>query len=633
MRPSETSHSNLTVGVLGQTLVMHDGVRCELPASRKTRGLLAYLALAQKRCLRDELCDLLWQGAADPRGELRWSLSKLKLVVGPWLDISSDGVAFVTDGLTVDAIAMRALAESPLDKPGIHEALALWRGLPLADVEVAGQPAFQAWIASERDALSGLRSTLLRAAVDLDWARPEEALSAARRLVAAEPWSEWGHARVVQLLERCGRVDEATAYAASTRRSLSRELGIKDIQLATAPPPRIEVIAGSHRTPQQSGPRPGVMLEPLKLAPRGDETAAIGLRVAASLSTSLWRQGSFVVVDGERASRLLSDRADIDFAIRGAIVRERHAAQVSLRCIDVRRGSVMWADQIELERSPVSHLQEWVEKTAEAMGAAMRAASDEADDDRRLHNRIAKAGRLTASLEPAANQMALTLLKDILDENPDEPCALALAAWCHAQRVVYNWSSNIDGDRAESRYYAASATRGGIHDPKCLTTIATARMLVGDPNGAEVLLSRSLQLDRQIPETRIRSGWLANFAEDPGAAVRHFRAAIKLAPLDQPPFNALAGLGAAHFIEGNHGEAIRRMEQALALNPKALWIHRNLVPAYAAAGERRKAEDGARTLVDHYPRLTVGDITGAILFSSPVLARIAAGLREAGVPG
>ncbi|GAB2895906.1 hypothetical protein GCM10027093_34440 [Paraburkholderia jirisanensis] len=621
-------------------MVMQRGERCALPASRKTRGLLAYLALAQRPCRRDELCDLLWDGASDPRGELRWSLAKIKLAIGAWLDVSQDGVALVSKSLCVDGVSFRALAREPLSQQNIAKALALWRGTPLADVEVGGQQSFQAWLAAERETLAGLRTNLLKAAVDLAWTHPEDALCAARRLVAAEPWNEWGHARVVQLLERCGRVCEATDYAAATRRRLACELGVADALLLMPPPPpplaeRVECGQPALTLAlARSEHRPTVKLEPLKLVPRGDDAAALGLRVAANLNTALWRSGACIVLDGETTGLpAMNGMAEAGFALRGAVARGTDSAQVSLRCIDVRCGAVVWSGQVELEEACASAVQEWVEQAVEAITVAVRSAGTEADRADSLDVRIATAKRFAAALEPAANRRALTLLNDILAEDADAPCALALAAWCHAQRVVYNWSDDLGRDKAEARYFAASATRAGMNNPACLTAIATARTLVGDRNEAEVLLERSLQLDGRLPEARVRSGWLANYAEQPREAARHFRAAIRLAPIDPSLFNALAGLGVAHFIEGNHVQAIRRMEQALALNPKAVWIYRNLVPAYAAAGERQKAESGVCALLENYPRLSVGDVTDAMVFSAPVMAKIASGLRGAGLSG
>ena len=45
-----------------------------LPSSRKTRALLAYLAVTDRAVRRDHLCSMLWDVPDDPRGALRWSL-------------------------------------------------------------------------------------------------------------------------------------------------------------------------------------------------------------------------------------------------------------------------------------------------------------------------------------------------------------------------------------------------------------------------------------------------------------------------------------------------------------------------------------------------------------------------------
>ncbi|WP_048861216.1 tetratricopeptide repeat protein [Acidisphaera rubrifaciens] len=174
--------------------------------------------------------------------------------------------------------------------------------------------------------------------------------------------------------------------------------------------------------------------------------------------------------------------------------------------------------------------------------------------------------------------------------------------------------------------------RTGGDDPDTFTAIAAARALVADRNGAEALLDWALRLHPRSAAAHLRSGWLANYLDRPTRAARHFRTAMRLAPLDASAFNSLTGLGVTHFIGGDHAQAIRRMEQGLALNPKATWIYRNLMPAYAAAGDRRKAEAGVSALMADYPRLTVAAACDAMVFSPAVTCRIAAGLRAAGLP-
>src|SRR6185369_17932295 len=68
--------------LLGPISVIADGEPLPLPASRKTRALLGYLAAEGKPVRRERLTHLFWEVPDDPRGALRWSLSKLRGLLG-----------------------------------------------------------------------------------------------------------------------------------------------------------------------------------------------------------------------------------------------------------------------------------------------------------------------------------------------------------------------------------------------------------------------------------------------------------------------------------------------------------------------------------------------------------------------
>ena len=71
----------LEIRVLGGLEVIRDGALATLPPSRKTRALLAYLALTRSPHRREQLCEMFWDVPDDPRGALRWSLSKIRPLV------------------------------------------------------------------------------------------------------------------------------------------------------------------------------------------------------------------------------------------------------------------------------------------------------------------------------------------------------------------------------------------------------------------------------------------------------------------------------------------------------------------------------------------------------------------------
>src|SRR5215475_3894696 len=105
----------LRIRVLGPVAVTRRGVPVPLPRSRKVRALLAYLALVPGPISRSRLCDLLWDVPNDPRGELRWCLSKLRglLDEGPRRRVvaaAPDTVALDLSDALVDAVEVaRAL--------------------------------------------------------------------------------------------------------------------------------------------------------------------------------------------------------------------------------------------------------------------------------------------------------------------------------------------------------------------------------------------------------------------------------------------------------------------------------------------------------------------------------------------
>lgn len=127
----------LSVSLFGEFHISRDGERLDLPASKKTRALLAYLVLNPRPHRRQRLCDMFWELTDDPRAALRWSLTKLRPLVN-----------------TPDRDRLHA------DRERVHfqnEALDLQIGdpadEPLAGLDLPDCAEYQAWLVSERESL------------------------------------------------------------------------------------------------------------------------------------------------------------------------------------------------------------------------------------------------------------------------------------------------------------------------------------------------------------------------------------------------------------------------------------------------------------------------------------------------
>jgi DNA-binding winged helix-turn-helix (wHTH) protein/tetratricopeptide (TPR) repeat protein len=384
--------------------------------------------------------------------------------------------------------------------------------------------------------------------------------------------------------------------------------------------------------------RPLLAVFPLQALPDEECLNAMAARVTAEIAHGLWRGGICDVAELDRPASDEGGGAELTYAVRGSLLRLDDGLTLSLRCETGHRGAALWFGRFGPDRSGIGPLAGWPRSAIGAIQSAIqiaemrRARQRNSDGDPEVHGLLLEAHALSGALEPGANRQALALLGKVLDAAPDEPRALALAAWCHAQRSVYNWSADAARDRRDGARFATSAIPLGADDPTCLTMIGTARSLIRDHTGAGPLLTRALQLNPYSSWIHSRLGWLATYLDQPDRAIHHFRTAMRLAPLDPAMFNSMMGLGSAHFVKGRFTPAIRWMERGLALNPRAIWAYRNLVPAYVAVGKQMEAERGVEAILSEHPSLSIAAACGAMVFSRPTTARLAEGLLRGGLP-
>jgi DNA-binding SARP family transcriptional activator/pimeloyl-ACP methyl ester carboxylesterase len=188
----------LQIKVLGELAVVRDAQEIVLPASKKTRALLAYLALANRRQRRDYLCQLLWNVPDDPRASLRWSLTKLRRVLNedgdePCLRTDGSSVFLDTNKLDVDLLRVAHITAKnvhSLTTSDLEILAALFRGRFLEGLELPRCPVFEAWRTFQVDALDRTRSLILQMLVERLRGEPERALPFAQALQSMDPTDE-----------------------------------------------------------------------------------------------------------------------------------------------------------------------------------------------------------------------------------------------------------------------------------------------------------------------------------------------------------------------------------------------------------------------------------------------------------
>jgi DNA-binding SARP family transcriptional activator len=218
--------------ILGPLEVWDRGRGVELRRP-KLRALLAVLLLrARETVSSDALIDALW-GEMPPRtarAALQNYVAQLRHALGPGvLDTRGGGYLLDVTPEQIDLGHFEQLVAESRDADGeerlakLQEALALWRGPPLADL------AFEPFAAPEISRLEELRTATLEDLIDAQLALGAGAglLDRLEPLLAEHPFRERLRGQQMLALYRDGRQAEALAAYQEARRTLVDELGIE----------------------------------------------------------------------------------------------------------------------------------------------------------------------------------------------------------------------------------------------------------------------------------------------------------------------------------------------------------------------------------------------------------------------
>src|SRR5712691_5709812 len=148
---------SLRICVLGQLALLRHRARVQLPPSKKTRALLAYLAVTARRHSRDRLCAMFWSVPDDPRAALRWSLTRLRPLVDepgcPRIIADRENVGLDLSRVAVDILSLRSVARRGIDSlstDALHHAIEMPEGDFLEGLDLPDCQEFQSWCIGER---------------------------------------------------------------------------------------------------------------------------------------------------------------------------------------------------------------------------------------------------------------------------------------------------------------------------------------------------------------------------------------------------------------------------------------------------------------------------------------------------
>ena len=218
----------LQIRLLGTLTVLREGRAIPMPPSRKLRALLAVLVASRGPVQRSRLCELLWERPSDPRGELRWCLSKLRGLVDDAqrkrIYTSGDAIGLDASDCDVDMAELeRAFAQdvSKLSANARRRLAMRHAGDFLEGLALRRCPQFESWLAAQRRRYRRMHAELLHALSR--FAPDDEALGYLERWLSIEPLDLQAHALLLGTLVRRRHVREAKEHVDIATRMFQAE--------------------------------------------------------------------------------------------------------------------------------------------------------------------------------------------------------------------------------------------------------------------------------------------------------------------------------------------------------------------------------------------------------------------------
>jgi len=642
------------VRMLGPLTISRNGVPLALPASRKVRALLAYLALAPLPVARSQLCELLWDVPDDPRGELRWGLSKLRRIVDeperPRVHAREDTVRLDLADCSVDAFEVaRAAAEGigTLAPERARTLATLFGGDFLEGLEIDRNPAFGGWLTAQRRRFRGCHAALLEHLVRS--VPDDEAFGYLGKWVELAPFDRRVHELLLAALARSGRIREGEEHLAATARQFEAEgldfAPIRDAwqsarakqagpSSAGARAPSLIVAASGGRESSfaAASRRASIAVMPFvdrSTPPGGPGGPADALahdvitRLAKLRSLFVIAQGSVFAlherrIGAEEAGRMLN----VEYVVGGSLRSHGGRLAVTVELAETRTARIVWAESFNHKLDDAFLV---LEEIGNRIVAAVASEIEMLERNRAVlrppnsldaweahHRGLWHMYRFTRPDNERARhffQMAIRL-------DPTFSRAYAGLSFTHFQDAFQGWAKRApEIDKAFE--VAGQGLMADDRDPAAHWAMGRALWLRGRHDQSVTELERAVDLSPNFALAHYNLSFVHATAGDARAAVASSDHSRELSPFDPMLFGMLGARAMALVRLGRFEEAADFGVKAAA-RPNA-FPHIRAIAAYslALAGALDEARNYAAAVHEAVPEYGVADFLRAFRFDPP----------------
>jgi DNA-binding SARP family transcriptional activator len=650
---------SLSLRLLGPLALSRGSDALALPSSRKVRALLGYLVLASRPVTRSQICELLWDVPNDPRGELRWCLSKIRGLIDEkgHKRVVADGSTIRLDltDCRVDTLEVTRAPEHGIRKLGVErqkELASLFAGELLEGLEIARSPLFDAWITAERRRFRSIQAVLLE---NLARALPHDAAAPyIDEWLKLSPFDRNAHELLLASLARQGRIAEGEAHLTSACKlfeadgldsSPLRELWRSTREKTAAPTSpgmSLELVSANlteirHLAPDTKAAARRASIAVMPFVDRSsdaDKRGGAADALAYDVITRLAKLRSmFVIAQGttfalrdraigpEEAGRMLN----VDYVVSGSVRRNGRKFTVSADLVETRTARIVWAEVFDekiddaldvLDEignrivASVAHEIEMVERNR-----AILKPPNSLDAWEAHHRGLWHMYRFNKN----DNERARHFFSQAVELDPTFARAYAGLSFAHFQNAFLGWKKpKPEIDRAFDA--AGKSLMVDDRDPAAHWAMGRALWLRGGQDQAITELERAVDLSPNYATAHYSLAFVHSQSGDPHAAISFSDHSRQLSPFDPLLF---AMLGARAISLTRLGQYEEAAEWALksAARPNA---HQHIMAIAALtlglAGRIQEADAYKARIHERVPNYALADFLAAFRFSPDATA-------------
>lgn len=628
----------LQVRLLGRMAVVRDGDEVALPSSRKVRALLAHLACSPTEVSRTRLCELLWDGPDDPRGELRWCLSKLRSVLDDAIHsrvvTKGDTVGLDLTDCVVDVTELTRAMHTGVEKlptDSLRELVPLFAGEFADGLETDRNPQFASWLGAQRRLFRTWHASVLeQLAARVSEDNPADSLEHFARWLQIMPFEERAHRLLLGTLVRCGRIQEGEDHLAATIRLFESE-GLDWLPIREAwrgarslvhqdARPVIEIAAPAQAPHIDSAVEPAPMLAVAEsvatrrasicVMPFTERTAEGFTRggLADGLTEDIITRLAklrvlFVIARGsvyslgernippEEAGRLLN----VDYVASGTVRRHGDKVLVTAELSEARVARIVWVEEFTCK------LDDALTIFDEVGNRIVASIAEEIEATERNRAILKSPGSLNAweayhrglwhmyRFNGDDNARAAHFFQMALKQDRTFARAHACLSFTHFQNAFLHRTAARNTEIARAFEAAGESLVADDRDPAAHWAMGRALWLRGELDESLVEIERSLLLSPNFALGHYTRGFVQCQSGDPRTAIESTDYSRHLSPFDPLQFAMLATRAIALLRLGEYEDAAEWAVKAAARPNAHIHILGIATNCLAAAGRFEEA--------------------------------------------